>query len=131
MRVIFPVTAAIAGIVLTACGTASSSPPAAAPAAATPRAPASTAPAAACTLKTTFNFIVRTVEPGMPASAQEIGNVDFGNCTPTLQDFTQTAGQDQGECTTIARARANRGYDVNATPAPPLRRVLMRAGPGC
>ena len=74
---------------------------------------------------------MRTTEPGTPAVAQAIGNVDLGNCTPALADFAKTAGQAQGECTTIARARANPGYDVNATPAPPLRRVLERAGPGC
>ncbi len=88
-------------------------------------------PAAACKLKVTFDYLVRTTEPGLAASAQEIGNVDFSDCTPTLQDFAQTAGQAQGECTTIARASRNPGYDVNATPAPPLRRMIMRAGPGC
>jgi len=64
-------------------------------------------PAAACKLKVTFDYLVRTTEPGLAASAQEIGNVDFIDCTPTLQDFAQTAGQAQGECTTIARASRN------------------------
>jgi hypothetical protein len=137
-----PALAAIAlaaGLALTACASASSSLPAPNPAtsspspavAASPAAAASPATSATCKLKTTFDYIVRTAEPGTPATAQEIGNVDLGNCTPSLADFAQTAGQAQGECTTIARARANGGYDVNASPAPPLRRVLMRAGPGC
>lgn len=82
-------------------------------------------------LRTTFNYIVRTTEPGLAASAQEMDNVDRSDCTPTLQDFAQTAGQAQGECTMIARAQANPGYNVNATPAPPLRRLIMRVGPGC
>jgi hypothetical protein len=105
----------------------SSSPP---PAAAPKSPPASSAPGA-CALKTTFDYIVRTTEPGTPAIAQDIGNVDLANCTSSLSDFAATAGTAQGECTTIARARANPGYDVNASPAPPLRRVLLRAGPGC
>jgi hypothetical protein len=121
-----------ASLALTACSSSTPSPaPKAAPAAATQAATASPSPSASCALQITFSYIVRTTEPGMPAQAQEIGNVDLGNCTPTLQDFAQTAGQGQGECTTIARAKANPGYDVNASPAPPLRRVLMYAGPGC
>jgi hypothetical protein len=123
-----------AALALAACTSpapASQPSPAVAPAAATQSPPASPAASASCALRTTFSYIVRTTEPGQPAIAQEIGNVDLGNCTPTLSDFAQTAGQAQGECTTIARARANRGYNVNASPAPPLRKVLMRAGPGC
>jgi hypothetical protein len=124
-------------VTLTACSslTSSSVPsspaPAATPAAATREAAASPAPSRSCALKTTFDYIVRDAEPGLPALAQVIGNVDLANCTPTLQDFAQTAGQAQGECTSIALASANPGYNVNASPAPPLRKVLMRAGPGC
>jgi hypothetical protein len=129
-----------AALTLTACasvGSSTSPPPSPtltpgpSPAVTAARATATPAASAACGLKTTFDYIVRTTEPGVPAAAQEIGNVDLGNCTPALADFAQTAGQAQGECTTIARARANRGYDVNAVPAPPLRRVLASAGPGC
>jgi len=132
MKLIALIPAVAASAALAACGSAVSSAPAASPAA-RPTATAAAAPPspAACKLKVTFNYFVRTTEPGLAASAQEIGNVDFSNCTPTLRDFAQTAGQAQGECTTIARARANPGYDVNATPAPPLRRVIMSAGPGC
>jgi hypothetical protein len=93
-----------------------------------PPAPPAAAP---CKLKTTFNYIVRTTEPGMLAQAQEIGNVDLGNCTAALQDFTATAGQAQGECTTIALSSDNPSYNVNASPARRLRKVIMRAGPGC
>jgi hypothetical protein len=127
--------AGCASVASQAAGPASSSAPSPRPAAtaARPSAAATHASPAAtgCALRTRFDYIVRTTEPGTQATAQEIGNVDLGNCTPALQDFAETAGQAQGECTTIARARANRGYDVNAVPAPPLRRVLERAGPGC
>ena len=131
MRSRIAVLAAVA-LSLTACG---STAPAATSAATAAASTAASSPAAeaspACTLKTTFDYIVRDTEPGLPASAQEIGNVDLGNCTPSLGDFAAGAGQAQGECETIALASANPGYDVNATPAKPLRKVIESAGPGC
>lgn len=75
--------------------------------------------------------MIRDTTPGLLASAQEIGNVDLGNCTPALSDFAAEAGQAQGECETIALASANPGYDANAVPARPLRKVIESAGPGC
>jgi hypothetical protein len=84
-----------------------------------------------CTLTTSFDYIERAVSPGTPTFAEEIGNVDYTNCAGSLADFAATAGQGHGECTTIALASANAGYNVNDTPAPPLRGVLESAGPGC
>lgn len=63
--------------------------------------------------------------------ADEIGNVDFTDCSDSLADFRQTAGQADGECTTIALASSNPGYDPDAVPAPPLKHVIEAAGPGC
>jgi hypothetical protein len=88
-------------------------------------------PSPPCKLKVTFDYLVRTTEPGLAASADEIGNVDLSDCTPTLQDFAQTAGQAQGECTAIALASDNPGYNPDASPALPLRKVIKKAGPGC
>jgi hypothetical protein len=89
------------------------------------------APSPSCTLTTSFDYIVRTVAPGTPTFAEEIGNVDYADCTGSLADFAATAGQGHGECTTIALASANAGYNVNDTPAPSLKGVLESAGPGC
>ena len=127
MRIRSLAPAALTALSLAACAApgSSSSPPAA------PSPSHTVAAAGPCKLKTRFDYLVRTTQPGVPASALEIGNVDLANCTPALADFAATAGQAAGECTTIARARANPGYDVSAVPARPLRRVLMRAGPGC
>jgi hypothetical protein len=126
---------AAAAILLAAC---SSSSPAAAPtvAATTAHAKAAAAhakatPSLSCKLTTTFDYIVRDDDPGAGVLADEIGNVDFVNCRPSLDDFAATAGQSQGECTTIALASDNPGYNVNATPAPPLKHVIESAGPGC
>ena len=88
--------------------------------------------ASSCTLTTSYDYIERTTfQSGEPASAFEIGNVNLGNCTPSLDDFAQTADQAAGDCTTIALAADNPSYDVNASPAPALRKVIEQAGPGC
>ena len=143
--------------VLAACGPLSSStaaaPPAApaatsitaptaVPTAAPPAAPttaratpataaAKAAPSPACTLKTTYDYIERDALPGASAEATEVGNVDLVSCSDTLATFRQQARQADGECTTIALASKNPGYNVDAIPAPPLKDVIMSAGPGC
>lgn len=121
------VVIACAAAAVTACSTASS--PAAQPA--RQAASRTAASSAGCKLKTTFDYLVRTTEPGIKAQAQEIGNVNYATCTPALQEFQLTAGTADGECTTIAKASANPGYKVNRTPATPLHGVIMSAGPGC
>jgi hypothetical protein len=103
-------------------GSPSSAPTATASAVAKPSASPS------CTLTTTFDYIERTTEPGLQPQADEIGNVD---CTGSLSDFAAEAGQAEGECTTIAVASDNPGYNVNEIPAPPLKGIIESAGPGC
>jgi hypothetical protein len=105
----------------------SGSPPAAAPL----NPPAAPSASASCGLKTTFDYIVRDSGPGTAALASEIGNVDYSACASSLSTFRQEAGQAGGECTTIALASRNPGYNVSAVPAPPLKDVIMSAGPGC
>ena len=116
-----------------ACSSASpaaSVPPATS--AATPPATTTAAPASVkgCT-SPTFDYIERDDLPGAQTLAQEIGNCDLATGQNSLANFQQTAGQAPGECTTIALASDNPGYDVNAVPAPPLKDVIESAGPGC
>jgi hypothetical protein len=102
-------------------------------AAAAPRA-ARLSASASCTLKTTFDYIERDDSPGASVLADVAGNVDYhyrGKCAPTLSSFAATAGRAPGECTTIALASDNPGYDASAIPAPPLKHVIKSAGPGC
>ena len=115
-------------LVVAACSSSSGPAASASPAVAAPSSPAATG---SCGLKTSFDYLVRTTQPGMPASAQEIGNVDLAHCMPTIQDFAKTAGTASGECTQIALASDNPGYDVNASPTPTLRKVITDTGPGC
>ncbi len=120
--------AAAAALSLAACGSAPSSPAPASPASS----PAAAAkPSASCKLTTTFDYIERTTEPGLQAQADEIGNADYAACADSLSTFRQEAGQADGECTTIAKASDNPGYNPDAVPAPPLKNVIMSAGPGC
>lgn len=133
MKLIATAVAASALAVLTACGTAASSAPAA-PSSSPAHAAVAKAKAAAspsCKLKTTFDYIERDSDPGASVMADEIGNVDYSNCTDSLTDFAATAGQADGECTTIALASENPGYNVDQVPAPPLKDVIESAGPGC
>jgi hypothetical protein len=109
-----------------AASTASLTSPAALPATTA----AAATPAKGCT-GPTFDYIVRDAVPGASTIAQEIGNCNVATGQDSLADFQQTAGQASGECTTIARASDNPGYDVNADPAPPLKDVIESAGPGC
>ena len=96
---------------------------------------AATAAAASASVKgctgPTFDYIERDADPGAQTLAQEIGNCDLATGQDALVTFQQTVGQAPGECTTIALASDNPGYDVNAVPAPPLKHVIESAGPGC
>jgi hypothetical protein len=124
------VIAVIAAIALAGCSAASSPSSSSAPAAAvtTHKAAAKDKP---CKLKTTFDYIIRDALPGTPAQATEIGNVNLVGCTGSLKDFTATAGTADGECTTIAKASDNPGYNADKVPAPRLKHVIESAGPGC
>ena len=92
-----------------------------------------------CDLTESFNYIVRTVRSGVAASAQEVGNVNFATCTNTLTYFAKSAERvTNGKgirapniCKTIAKASDNPDYPINATPAPPLKKVLASVGSLC
>jgi hypothetical protein len=124
-------SACIAAIALAGCSAASSSSSSAAPAAAVTTHKAHKAKDKPCKLKTTFDYIERDSLPGTPALATEIGNVNLVNCTSSLKDFKATAGTADGECTTIAKASDNPGYNADKVPAPKLKKVIESAGPGC
>jgi hypothetical protein len=135
-RTITPIALAVA-LAAAGCSSTSPTPTAVAHTASpvavktSPKAAASPSPAPSCTLPDNRDLIERDDDPGASILAEEIGEVDLENCTPTLDEFQQTAGHGAGECTTIAWASDNPGYDVNAVPAPPLKDVIESAGPGC
>lgn len=91
----------------------------------------SSTPTTACTLHWTNKYIERMTEPGLLPSATEVWNANLANCTSTLSSFPQEVGFGSGECTQIALASDNPGYDVLARPASALKDVITQAGPGC
>lgn len=128
MRLLPLAVLAPALIALAACSSGSTAASASAPQSAA----AAASPSAACKLKDQGpDYIVRDADPGASVLASEVGPVDLADCKTTLDDFPGTAGQGPGECTTIALASDNPGYNVDASPAPRLKHVIMSAGPGC
>jgi hypothetical protein len=113
----------------TAANTAPATPTTAATHAAAPA--SSAVPQDTCTLADDQHLIVRYIAPGVQDNAQELGETDASHCTPTLQWLEQTAANGPGDCTQVAWASDNPGYNADALPAPPLKKVIEAIGPGC
>lgn len=93
---------------------------------------APTAPASKkCALQPSRDLLIWEKWPSLPDSTARIGDVDFGNCVPTLDDWKATEPTGTGHCSKIAWADDNPGYDENAKPAAPLEHVLDEVGPAC
>ena len=79
----------------------------------------------------TRDVYVRYVDPGLPASASDLGNYDVLTCETTFDSLEATSPMEAGYCTTAAWASNNPGYNVNATPAAPLQDIEVAVGPAC
>jgi hypothetical protein len=82
------------------------------------------------------DIYVRMQTAGTATVAQQLGgewvwNVSTGKCLTSVQMMIATAPSVPGACTWVGYVTDNPGYDVNATPAPPLRNVAVAAGPAC
>lgn len=129
MRRMLTIAAAV-GLALTGCSS-NPSQPAAAP---TSQAQASTTasqPPTTCNLKSQGDIIERVVDPGQPATAQELGSIDLENCVTAFSEIAKETSTDPGFCSQEAWASDNPHYDVNAVPAAPLKKVQAQAGAGC
>jgi len=99
--------------------------------------PAKAPPAAAgsvttaCRLTPTEDLIERDITPRIPPSAILIGNVNLVLCKPTVDTIQQTTPSGPGYCTQIARSADNPGYNPDATPAAPLRKIIAQYGSAC
>jgi hypothetical protein len=91
----------------------------------------STDTTAGCELAPGPQYLVRSVFPATPAVVTVVGDADRVDCQPVLDTFTEGVGQEPGECTTLALASDNPGYDLNTPNPPPLTNVIHSAGPGC
>lgn len=98
---------------LAACGSTTKAPAAITPVTATIR----------CTVPAGDpDVILRVATPGDQPTAQLLGA--SGVC-----DLAVAPGP--GYCDTVALASSNPGYNVNATPAAPLKKVITSVGAGC
>ncbi len=77
------------------------------------------------------DLLVRYVVPGLPASAQLLGDVEIVNCQSTIAFLQKTSPTSPGYCTEAAYAKDNPGYNTNAEPAPRLQHVIAAFGPAC
>jgi hypothetical protein len=79
----------------------------------------------------TRDVIVWMRIPGSPNAAELHGNYFQRTCQTTFEWVKETSGTDTGDCTEAAWASDNPGYNVDATPAPRLKKVQVSVGPGC
>lgn len=79
----------------------------------------------------TRDVIVRYVQPGSPSTAQTLGNYNLATCEPTFDWLQEASPMDPGYCTTAAWASDNPGYNTDASPAKPLKKVQVAYGPAC
>jgi len=76
-------------------------------------------------------MIERWVTPDGSSTAITVGDADLSKCKPTLDTFAASSPTGAGFCSQIAWADDNPDYDVNARPAPQLKKVLQEVGPAC
>ena len=79
---------------------------------------------------------VRMKAPGVQTTALELGdewrwNYTTGTCQAGLQYEMAGSPAGQGYCTWAGYAADNPGYDVNATPAAPLKKIVAQIGGSC
>jgi hypothetical protein len=139
------VTLAVTAAALAGCGGASSTDrPAAASSSAAPSATAtaSALPRAStqaqCEARpdTSGDILVRTTTNGQPAATQQLGgawtwDTRTSTCTTAADAIISTASTNAGNCTEVAYASSNPGYQLTVSPAPPLRKVVASKGPAC
>ena len=95
----------------------------------TPPAPAATP--TGCPLPNDVEYIERDTVPRLPTSAIRLGSVYVTLCKTTVDALPLISPLGEGYCTQLALASDNPGYDENATPAAPLRKVVAQVGGSC
>ncbi|WP_158697317.1 hypothetical protein [Streptomyces hokutonensis] len=84
-----------------------------------------------CNLSPTRDVILWYKTPGLPNSAQVVGNYDLVNCETTFRSLPRSSPTQAGYCTEAAWASDNPGYNADATPAKRLKKVQVAVGPAC
>jgi hypothetical protein len=133
-------------LLLAACGGASSTKSVGGNLPASPRShltpPAASSPAgdspavAACFAKNKPDqpdILVREKDPTLPYVAQQLGggyayNHALNQCQTSVAFTLATVADKPGYCVQIAMAASNPGYNVEAKPAPPLKKIIASKG---
>lgn len=79
----------------------------------------------------TRDVIVWAKVPGLPATAQVVGNYDVQTCQTTFASLPHSSPTEAGYCTEAAYASDNPDYNADATPARRLKHVQVIVGPAC
>jgi hypothetical protein len=79
----------------------------------------------------TRDVIVWYKAPGLPNSAQVLGNYDLVTCETTFKSLTHTSPTGPGYCTEAAWASDNPGYNADASPAKRIKNAQVVIGPAC
>ncbi len=82
------------------------------------------------------DILVRMAAPGQAPITQELGgewtwNSTTKTCDTSVQWMIFTAPTTPGNCTQVGYVADNPGYNQNATPAPPLNKIIASKGPAC
>jgi len=96
----------------------------------TPATPApSLSPAKACSSAPDIFVWMRS--PGVPDYAQRLGGIDRQTCESSFRTLAAAVPTTPGSCTEGAWVSDNPGYDPDATPAKPLKKIQFSVGPDC
>lgn len=124
-RFILPVSVVL---LATACGSSSTpvAAPAESPASATRAEPS---PAKDCGPLRDVDVWMKA--PGLPTTGQVLGSYSPADCRSTFEMLEGTSPTEAGYCTKAAYASDNPGYNADASPAAPLKKVQLSVGPAC
>ena len=134
------ITIVFGALLLAACGNATTTaqpasttvqPKTVQPTATPPTPPAPAATPTGCPLPNDVEYIERDTVPRLPPSAIRLGSVYVTLCKTTVDALPLISPLGEGYCTQLALASDNPGYDENATPAAPLRKVVAQVGGSC
>lgn len=81
------------------------------------------------------DVLYREIDPGLPALTARVGyygwDAQLNKCLDAVAFARATLPAVHGVCATLALARDNRHYNVDAQPSRPLRHVIATLGDGC
>jgi hypothetical protein len=122
---------AAVAVMVAGCSSQQTGTPTVASSSVSPSSTSSVQAAGPCTLPHFGDLVEWRHQPGKTDRAYRLSDVDVKECQPTLNNWTAGLSQVPGVCYMIGWADDNVGYNVNAVPAPPLRKAMDKVGDAC